>query len=68
MPLTVGNYAKTRGIEIIVTYYDLAISGLHLKGRDALQQLIYDVQSKNRLFDVVIVYDVSRWGRKIHWQ
>ena len=34
------NYAKTRGIEIIVTYYDPGISGLHLKGRNALQQLI----------------------------
>jgi DNA invertase Pin-like site-specific DNA recombinase len=57
------NYAKTRGIEIIVTYYDPGISGLHLKGRNVLQQLIHDVQSKNRLFDVVLVYDISRWGR-----
>jgi DNA invertase Pin-like site-specific DNA recombinase len=57
------NYAKTRGIEIIVTYYDPGISGLHLKGRNALQQLIHDVQSKNKLFDVVLVYDISCWGR-----
>jgi DNA invertase Pin-like site-specific DNA recombinase len=57
------NYAKTRGIEIVVTYYDPGISGLHIKGRDALKQLIHDVQSKTRLFDVVLVYDVSRWGR-----
>jgi DNA invertase Pin-like site-specific DNA recombinase len=56
-------YAKRHGIEIIVTYYDPGISGLHIEGRDALKQLIYDVQSKNRLFDVVLVYDVSRWGR-----
>ncbi len=57
------NYAKTRGITIVVTYYDPGISGLHIEGRDALRQLIEDVQSKNRLFDVVLVYDVSRWGR-----
>ena len=56
-------YAKRRGIEIIVTYYDPGISGLHIAGRDALKQLIDDVQSKDRLFDVVLVYDVSRWGR-----
>jgi DNA invertase Pin-like site-specific DNA recombinase len=56
-------YAKRRGIQIIVTYYDPGISGLHIEGRDALKQLIQDVQSKNRLFDVVLVYDVSRWGR-----
>src|SRR5690348_12624780 len=56
-------YAKRRGIEIAVTYYDPGISGLHIKGRDALKQLIDDVQSKNRLFDVVLVYDISRWGR-----
>jgi hypothetical protein len=57
------NYAKARGIETVVTYYDPGISGLHIKGRDALQQLIEDVQSKDRLFDVVLVYDISRWGR-----
>ena len=56
-------YAKRRGIEIVVTYYDPGISGLHIKGREALKQLIDDVQSKNRLFDVVLVYDISRWGR-----
>jgi DNA invertase Pin-like site-specific DNA recombinase len=56
-------YAKARGIEIVVTYYDPGISGLHIKGRDALQRLIADVESKDRLFQVVLVYDVSRWGR-----
>jgi DNA invertase Pin-like site-specific DNA recombinase/NADH:ubiquinone oxidoreductase subunit E len=57
------NYATERGIEIVITYYDPGISGLHIKGRDALKQLIEDVQSKDRLFDVVLVYDISRWGR-----
>jgi DNA invertase Pin-like site-specific DNA recombinase len=57
------NYARMRGIKIVVTYYDPGISGLHIAGRDALRQLIEDVQSKNRVFDVILVYDVSRWGR-----
>src|SRR5690242_19695844 len=57
------NYAKARGIDIVVTYYDPGISGLHIEGRDALKQLIEDVQLKNRLFDVVLVYDISRWCR-----
>jgi len=57
------SYARSRGMEIVLTYYDPGISGLHIDGRDALKQLIEDVQSKNRPFDVILVYDVSRWGR-----
>ncbi len=56
-------YATARGMEIVRTYYDPGISGLHIDGRDALKQLIEDVQSKSRSFDVILVYDVSRWGR-----
>jgi DNA invertase Pin-like site-specific DNA recombinase len=57
------SYARNHGIEIIVTYYDPGISGLQIEDRDALQQLIHDVQSKDKWFDVVLVYDISRWGR-----
>jgi DNA invertase Pin-like site-specific DNA recombinase len=56
-------YASARGMEIVLTYYDPGISGLHIDGRDALKQLIEDVQSQSRSFDVILVYDVSRWGR-----
>jgi DNA invertase Pin-like site-specific DNA recombinase len=56
-------YARARGMEIVRTYYDPGISGLHIDGRDALKQLIEDVQSKNRCFDAILVYDISRWGR-----
>ena len=34
-----------------------------IDGRDALQQLIDDVQSGGADFQVILVYDVSRWGR-----
>jgi len=34
-----------------------------LKGRAGLQQLLTDVLSGHACFDVILVYDVSRWGR-----
>ena len=56
-------YAARRGIEIVRTYADEGKSGLRLDGRDALKQLIEDVQSGNADFTIILVYDVSRWGR-----
>jgi DNA invertase Pin-like site-specific DNA recombinase len=56
-------YAEHRGIEIVRTYADEGRSGLRLDGRDALKQLIGDVQNGNADFTVILVYDVSRWGR-----
>jgi DNA invertase Pin-like site-specific DNA recombinase len=56
-------YARRRGMEIIRTYADDGISGLTFEGRDGLQQLIDDVQSGNVDFAVILVFDVSRWGR-----
>ena len=43
-------YAARRGIEIVRTYADEGKSGLRLDGRDALKQLIEDVQSKTGRF------------------
>jgi DNA invertase Pin-like site-specific DNA recombinase len=56
-------YAVRRGIEIVRTYADEGKSGLRLDGRDALKQLIADVQSKRADFTTILVYDISRWGR-----
>jgi len=56
-------YAAGRAIEIVKTYADAGKSGLRLEGRDALKQLIEDVESGNPGFDTILVYDVSRWGR-----
>ena len=56
-------YARSRGIEIVRTYADEGKSGLSIGGRNALQQLITDVQNKTADFKVILVYDVSRWGR-----
>lgn len=56
-------YANDRGLEMVRTYADAGKSGLRIEGREALQQLIRDVQEGNADFDVILVYDVSRWGR-----
>ena len=59
----IREYAKRRGIEIVRTYADEGKSGLSLEGRASLQQLIGDVESGRADFSLVLVYDVSRWGR-----
>jgi DNA invertase Pin-like site-specific DNA recombinase len=59
----IRQYAARRGLEIVRTYADQGKSGLRLDGRDALKQLIQDVQSGRADFTTILVYDVSRWGR-----
>ena len=59
----IRKYATERGIEIVRSYADAGKSGLKIEGRDALRQLIEDVQTGVTDFTMVLVYDVSRWGR-----
>ena len=59
----IREYAQHRGIEIVKTYADEGKSGLRIDGRQALQQLIADVESGKAEFNHILVYDVSRWGR-----
>jgi DNA invertase Pin-like site-specific DNA recombinase len=56
-------YAEKRNIEIVRTYADEGKSGLSLDGRDALKRLIEDVRTKAADFEIILVYDISRWGR-----
>ncbi|MCY1346758.1 Recombinase [compost metagenome] len=44
-------------------YTDSGKSGLSLKGRAGRQRLLLDVESGQRDYSVILVYDVSRWGR-----
>ena len=60
---TIREYAEHRGIEIIKTYSDDAKSGLVIGGRAALQLMIADVETGAAEFNVILVYDVTRWGR-----
>jgi DNA invertase Pin-like site-specific DNA recombinase len=59
----IQEYATHRNIEIVKTYADEGKSGLRIDGRHALQQLIKDVENGNAHFNIILVYDVSRWGR-----
>src|SRR4051812_36777186 len=59
----IREYARQRGLVIVRTYADEGKSGLRIDGRTALQSLIRDVQEKTADFSVILVYDVSRWGR-----
>lgn len=59
----VVRYAVAHGMEIIRSYVDKGKSGLRIKGRDSLKRLLADVAGGHRDFDVILVYDVTRWGR-----
>ena len=59
----IRKYASTRGIEIVRTYADDGKSGLSIDGRASLQRLIADVEAGAADFEMILVYDVSRWGR-----
>ena len=56
-------YAQEHGFVIVQTYTDHAKSGLDLKHRLSLRQLIKDVVGGNHPYRAILVYDVSRWGR-----
>ena len=59
----IREYALRRGMEIVREYSDEGKSGLNIRGRDALAQMIQDVESGKADFSCILVYDVSRWGR-----
>jgi DNA invertase Pin-like site-specific DNA recombinase len=59
----IREYAEHRGIDIVRTYADEGKSGLSLEGRVALQGLIADVEAGTADFKLILVYDISRWGR-----
>ncbi|WP_408440162.1 recombinase family protein [Paraburkholderia caffeinilytica] len=59
----IAAYAVAHHIRIVSVYEDAGISGLTLRERPALIQLLLDVDNPKRKFTTVLVYDVSRWGR-----
>lgn len=56
-------YAERHGLEIVRTYADEGRSGLNIEGRDSLRRLIDDIEAGRADYSVLLVYDVSRWGR-----
>jgi len=59
----IAEYAERNGMQVIRTYADDGKSGLKIEGRNALKHLIADVESGQSDFEVILVYDISRWGR-----
>jgi len=59
----IRNYATARGMTTVRVFEDSGRSGLRLDGREALQNLMSEVQSGLADFTAILVYDVSRWGR-----
>ena len=59
----ISRYAADHGFVIVKTYSDAARSGLRLKNRIGLKQLLKDVVDGQLEYRAVLVYDVSRWGR-----
>ncbi len=59
----IREYAEKRNIEIVKTYADDGKSGLSIGGWVSLQQLIADVENSVADLNVILVYDVGRWGR-----
>src|SRR5436305_12892173 len=56
-------YATQHGFQIVKTYSDAARSGLRMRNRPGLKQLLKDVVDGEFHFKAILVYDVSRWGR-----
>lgn len=59
----IAEYAQQHGFEVTRTFSDEARSGLDLKYRPALRQLLTEVMAGHATFQVILVFDVSRWSR-----
>jgi DNA invertase Pin-like site-specific DNA recombinase len=56
-------YAAANGFDIVRTYADEGKSGVSMQRRDGLRGLLSDIDEGRADFSVILVYDVSRWGR-----
>src|SRR5579859_7474666 len=59
----IHKYAVSHGFEVTDTYSDAAKSGVVLRRRTGLRQLLQDVVAGSSACKAILVYDVSRWGR-----
>ncbi len=56
-------YAAAHNLGIVRSFVDAGKTGMSIKRRKGLQELIHAVESGETDFTHVLVYDVSRWGR-----
>jgi DNA invertase Pin-like site-specific DNA recombinase len=59
----IQEYAARHGLVVVRTYDDPGKSGVIAKNRLGLRDLLKDVVSGKAEYKVILVYDVSRWGR-----
>ncbi|MDE0855352.1 MAG: recombinase family protein, partial [Nevskia sp.] len=59
----IRDFAERHHMAVTRSYVDYGKSGVTINRRTGFQALLNDVQARNREFSVVLVYDVSRWGR-----
>jgi DNA invertase Pin-like site-specific DNA recombinase len=59
----IASYALQNNFNVCQTYIDQAKSGLEIKHRQGLTQLLQDVLGGEHPYRAILVYDVSRWGR-----
>lgn len=60
----VRKFAQDNGIEIIREFADRGKSGLSAEGRDSFNEMLHEyVVAGKADFELVLVLDVSRWGR-----
>jgi DNA invertase Pin-like site-specific DNA recombinase len=61
--MAILEYAASHRFDIVRTYSDAGKSGVALKQRVGLLQLLQDVVAGIAPYRAILVYDVSRWGR-----
>src|SRR5271166_3252414 len=59
----IREYANKQGFTIVKEYSDQGKSGLNIEGRESLGEMLKDVREGRAEYGVILVYDVSRWGR-----
>jgi len=59
----IATYALEHNFTVCQSYVDEAKSGLEIKHRKGLSQLLRDVVGGKQPYRAILVYDVSRWGR-----
>src|SRR5437868_567315 len=59
----ITDYASHHNFSIVRTYIDPGKSGVVIRYRHGLMELLKDVIGGEANYKAILVYDVSRWGR-----
>jgi DNA invertase Pin-like site-specific DNA recombinase len=59
----IAMFAEQIGCDLVATYVDDGVSGVSIRERTGLQSLLADVTGGAAAYDLILVYDISRWGR-----